>query len=238
MPPPGPTSWRARLPTPPCSTVRGWGSWRFRTHLHALYGSIVAANSPLNAAAAPAEDLLKAQYAVRGELYMKAMELQKAGKELIFTNGAQPGAGQPGKGACCRSSGTAAAARTAPESTTAARLAGVCPTFLSMCHQACFELATAACVPCSMQWATRSSWASCPSSSTARCDRKGRRGPGCRQLTLLMSPFLGLKAQQQSESCTVSACAAIPQPGGGTAPAAARARPQLGASAAPFQAVA
>lgn len=33
------------------------------------------------------ENLLKAQYAVRGELYNKAMELQKTGRELIFTNG-------------------------------------------------------------------------------------------------------------------------------------------------------
>ena len=32
------------------------------------------------------ENLLKAQYAVRGELYNKALELQKAGRELIFTN--------------------------------------------------------------------------------------------------------------------------------------------------------
>ena len=32
-------------------------------------------------------NLLKAQYAVRGELYNKAMELQKTGRELIFTNG-------------------------------------------------------------------------------------------------------------------------------------------------------
>ncbi len=32
-------------------------------------------------------DLLKAQYAVRGELYNKALELQAQGRELIFTNG-------------------------------------------------------------------------------------------------------------------------------------------------------
>jgi hypothetical protein len=32
-------------------------------------------------------DLLKAQYAVRGELYNKALELQKQGRDLIFTNG-------------------------------------------------------------------------------------------------------------------------------------------------------
>lgn len=37
-----------------------------------------------------AEDLLKAQYAVRGELYNKALELQKQGRELIFTNGERP----------------------------------------------------------------------------------------------------------------------------------------------------
>ncbi|PSC75327.1 alanine aminotransferase [Micractinium conductrix] len=36
------------------------------------------------------EDLKAAQYAVRGELYMKAMELQKAGRELIFTNVGNP----------------------------------------------------------------------------------------------------------------------------------------------------
>jgi glutamate--glyoxylate aminotransferase len=33
------------------------------------------------------QDLLKAQYAVRGELYNKALELQKQGRDLIFTNG-------------------------------------------------------------------------------------------------------------------------------------------------------
>lgn len=54
---------------------------------------------------------------------MKAMDLQKAGKELIFTNGAPSRAGHLGKGACCRSSAAAAAARTLPESTTAAQLA-------------------------------------------------------------------------------------------------------------------
>jgi hypothetical protein len=30
---------------------------------------------------------LAAQYAVRGELFLKAEELRKAGKEIIFTNG-------------------------------------------------------------------------------------------------------------------------------------------------------
>ena len=34
------------------------------------------------------ENLLKTQYAVRGELYNKAMELAASGRELIFTNGA------------------------------------------------------------------------------------------------------------------------------------------------------
>lgn len=33
-------------------------------------------------------NLLKTQYAVRGELYLKAEELRKQGKEIIFTNGA------------------------------------------------------------------------------------------------------------------------------------------------------
>ena len=32
------------------------------------------------------ENLLKTQYAVRGELYAKAMELAASGRELIFTN--------------------------------------------------------------------------------------------------------------------------------------------------------
>ncbi len=45
---------------------------------------------------------------------MKAMELQKAGKELIFTNGAPLRAGHLGKGACCRSSAAAAAAARTP----------------------------------------------------------------------------------------------------------------------------
>lgn len=31
--------------------------------------------------------VLKTQYAVRGELYLRAEELRKAGKEIIFTNG-------------------------------------------------------------------------------------------------------------------------------------------------------
>lgn len=34
------------------------------------------------------ESVLKTQYAVRGELYLRAEELRKAGKEIIFTNGA------------------------------------------------------------------------------------------------------------------------------------------------------
>ena len=34
------------------------------------------------------ENLKKTEYAVRGELYMRAEELRKAGKEIIFTNGA------------------------------------------------------------------------------------------------------------------------------------------------------
>ena len=33
------------------------------------------------------ENLKKTQYAVRGELYIKAEELRKAGREIIFTNG-------------------------------------------------------------------------------------------------------------------------------------------------------
>ncbi len=33
------------------------------------------------------ENLRKTQYAVRGELYMKAEELRQKGKEIIFTNG-------------------------------------------------------------------------------------------------------------------------------------------------------
>ena len=33
------------------------------------------------------ENLKKTEYAVRGELYMRAEELRKAGKEIIFTNG-------------------------------------------------------------------------------------------------------------------------------------------------------
>lgn len=33
------------------------------------------------------ENLRKAQYAVRGELYNKAVELQSQGKEIIYTNG-------------------------------------------------------------------------------------------------------------------------------------------------------
>ncbi len=36
------------------------------------------------------EQVLKTQYAVRGELYLRAEELRKAGKEIIFTNGAHP----------------------------------------------------------------------------------------------------------------------------------------------------
>lgn len=35
------------------------------------------------------ESVKKTQYAVRGELYLRAMELQSEGKKIIFTNGAQ-----------------------------------------------------------------------------------------------------------------------------------------------------
>ena len=34
------------------------------------------------------ENMRKCQYAVRGELYLRAEELRQAGKEIIFTNGA------------------------------------------------------------------------------------------------------------------------------------------------------
>lgn len=34
------------------------------------------------------ENLKKTQYAVRGELYLRGEELRRAGKEIIFTNGA------------------------------------------------------------------------------------------------------------------------------------------------------
>ena len=33
------------------------------------------------------EDFVSAEYAVRGELYLKGEELRKQGKEIIFTNG-------------------------------------------------------------------------------------------------------------------------------------------------------
>jgi len=39
------------------------------------------------------------QYAVRGELYNKALELQKQGRELIFTNGGWV-VGDTGVGGC------------------------------------------------------------------------------------------------------------------------------------------
>lgn len=35
------------------------------------------------------DNMRKTQYAVRGELYLKAEELKKSGKEIIFTNGAE-----------------------------------------------------------------------------------------------------------------------------------------------------
>jgi hypothetical protein len=34
--------------------------------------------------------LLEAQYAVRGELYLRAEELKKEGKQIIYTNGMPP----------------------------------------------------------------------------------------------------------------------------------------------------
>lgn len=34
------------------------------------------------------EQVLKTQYAVRGELYLRAEQLRREGKEIIFTNGA------------------------------------------------------------------------------------------------------------------------------------------------------
>ncbi len=34
------------------------------------------------------ENVVKTQYAVRGELYLRAEQLRKEGKEIIFTNGA------------------------------------------------------------------------------------------------------------------------------------------------------
>lgn len=37
------------------------------------------------------ENVVKTQYAVRGELYLRAEQLRKDGKEIIFTNGARCG---------------------------------------------------------------------------------------------------------------------------------------------------
>jgi glutamate--glyoxylate aminotransferase len=36
------------------------------------------------------ENVKKVQYAVRGELYLRASELQKEGKEIVFTNVGNP----------------------------------------------------------------------------------------------------------------------------------------------------
>ena len=36
-----------------------------------------------------AQNFKEAQYAVRGELYLKGAELKKAGRDIIFTNGVQ-----------------------------------------------------------------------------------------------------------------------------------------------------
>ena len=36
-----------------------------------------------------AQNFREAQYAVRGELYLKGAELKKAGRDIIFTNGMQ-----------------------------------------------------------------------------------------------------------------------------------------------------
>ena len=36
------------------------------------------------------ENILKTQYAVRGELFLRAEELRRAGKEIIFTNVGNP----------------------------------------------------------------------------------------------------------------------------------------------------
>ena len=35
--------------------------------------------------------MLKAQYAVRGELYLKGEELRKAGRDILYTNGERSG---------------------------------------------------------------------------------------------------------------------------------------------------
>lgn len=44
-------------------------------------------------------NMRKTQYAVRGELYLKAEQLKNEGKEIIFTNGEAPGAGRASRGA-------------------------------------------------------------------------------------------------------------------------------------------
>ena len=57
------------------------------------------------------ENLRKAQYAVRGELYIKAMELQAQGRELIFTNGARRLGGARGCAGAAASSGRSEGSR-------------------------------------------------------------------------------------------------------------------------------
>lgn len=130
-----------------------------------------------------------------GELYMKAMELQKAGRELIFTNGERQAneksnwaVGGSGDGACRAATGCAAAQRTRQGFMAAIGLQHGCsamhvsPAVLSYPARAhatslCPPASTPCCPPllCEpraplslSQWATRSSWASSPSPSTAR----------------------------------------------------------------------
>jgi hypothetical protein len=91
------------------------------------------------------ENLLKAQYAVRGELYNKAMELQKTGRELIFTNGG----------------------RRSPPAACFGLPALQAPGHCCGCRR--WLISSAAPPTACLQWATRSSWARSPSLSTGRC---------------------------------------------------------------------
>jgi hypothetical protein len=68
---------------PECSSVAACGTRSKFTH--SKEGKVLHPDL-LNAA------VLKTQYAVRGELYLRAEELRKAGKEIIFTNGVIKGA--------------------------------------------------------------------------------------------------------------------------------------------------
>lgn len=84
----------AVLPSASAASVAGWPAVAAGQGMVTGRRGLIVAHEKLNEKDGKVmhpdllnESMLKTQYAVRGELYLRASELQKEGRDIIFTNG-------------------------------------------------------------------------------------------------------------------------------------------------------